>query len=60
MKSTVLISFISFFFSCVLSDDCGSPNVYASEAVDQIVALCTDPAHKHKTVVILAGYQVTK
>jgi SpoVK/Ycf46/Vps4 family AAA+-type ATPase len=30
--------------------------VYATEAIDQLVQLMTEPEHLHKTVVILAGY----
>ena len=29
---------------------------FATEAVEQIIALCTAKEHLHKTVVILAGY----
>lgn len=32
-------------------------NVFAQEALDQLVALMTESQHLHKTVVILAGYQ---
>ena len=34
----------------------GYHSVFAQEAVDQLVALMTEPEHLHRTVVILAGY----
>jgi hypothetical protein len=33
-----------------------SGTVFAQEAIDQLVQLMTEPAHLHKTVVIMAGY----
>jgi SpoVK/Ycf46/Vps4 family AAA+-type ATPase len=35
----------------------GQGTIFAQEAVDQLVALMTEPEHLHKTVVILAGYK---
>eukprot|EP00966_Prymnesium_polylepis_P042174 979636-Prymnesium_polylepis.1 len=35
----------------------GQGTIYAQEAIDQLVALMTEPEHLHKTVIILAGYK---
>lgn len=35
----------------------GGGNTDTQEAMDQLVALMTEPEHLHKTVVILAGYK---
>jgi SpoVK/Ycf46/Vps4 family AAA+-type ATPase len=40
-----------------LGSDRKGHNIFAQEALDQLVALMTEPPHLHKTVVILAGYK---
>ncbi|CAM9145812.1 unnamed protein product, partial [Ectocarpus fasciculatus] len=35
----------------------GNTDTFSQEAMDQLVALMTEPEHLHKTVVILAGYK---